>query len=143
MTVQDWKPVLVENNVKVLYEEWDGARRDWAVRVLSFVVMPEHVHLILSAEKGQNITRFLGRVFSLTSRRIINGPGLWKEKPRLLPLNSSSILKTKVDYLHRNPLRRGFVANPEDWEHSSFRQLVFRQSDVAFVCDSWDGLLIP
>ncbi|MCE5198449.1 MAG: hypothetical protein ABFD54_06865 [Armatimonadota bacterium] len=55
----------------------------------------------------------------------------------MLPLYSSEVLKTKVDYIHRNPLRRELAVNPEDWLHSSFRQLVLGIHDVPFVCDEW------
>jgi len=139
-TVTDWKPLLTGNAVDIMYEEWNTARAVNAVKILAYVIMPNHFHIILWAEQGSHISMFLRRVQSTTARRIMPGNGLWKERPRVLPIHSSPVLKTKVDYLHRNPLRKGLAINPEDWEHSSFRQLALGKSEAVFVCDDWGDI---
>jgi putative transposase len=45
----------------------------------------------------------------------------WKEKPRVFPISREEDVINKLDYIHNNPVRRGLVKSPEDWEHSSFR----------------------
>jgi hypothetical protein len=57
-------------------------------------------------------------------------------------VHSAKVLKTKVDYLHANPVRRNLVADPADWEHSSYRQLVLGWPDAAFRCDHREGILL-
>ena len=109
------------------------------VKILAYVVMPNHFHIVLWSERGAHISKFLLRTLSITARRICPR-GLWKERPRVLPLHSQAVLRAKVDYLHRNPIRKGLVANPEDWRDSSFRQLVLGGSDATFACDDW-GLI--
>ncbi|MBI2844109.1 MAG: transposase [Armatimonadetes bacterium] len=138
----DWERVLVGSAVDVLYQEWDSARKALGVKVLAYIIMPDHFHIVLWAEKGDLISMFLRRTQSLTSRRIRPGLSLWKERPRVLALYSSSALRTKVDYLHRNPVRAELVENPEEWEHSSYRQLVLGEPGRGFVCDSWEGINI-
>lgn len=44
----------------------------------------------------------------------------WKEKPRVFPISKENDLKKKLDYIHNNPVRRGLVKTPEEWEYSSF-----------------------
>ena len=44
----------------------------------------------------------------------------WKEKPRVFPISKEIDLKRKLDYIHNNPVRRGLVKSPGEWEHSSF-----------------------
>lgn len=139
-TVLDWEWLLQGKAVRILYDEWDTARLVLDVRVLAYVVMPNHYHSVLWAEKGDSISRFLRRTQSKSAQRILPDGGLWKERPRVLPIYSRSVLETKVDYLHRNSLRKNLAVNPEDWEHSSFRQLVLGQQDVTYVCDDW-GLI--
>lgn len=141
-TVQDWERLLVGDAVNILYEEWNSAREKLNVRILAYVIMPNHLHIILWADKGDDIAQFLRRTLSLASRRIRQGGGLWKERPHSLAICSSSVLQTKVDYLHRNPIRAKLIENPEDWKHSSYRQLQLAESNAAFICDSWDGLSI-
>jgi putative transposase len=45
-------------------------------------------------------------------------------QPRYYDFNVWNPEKTteKLRYMHRNPVHRGLVANPEDWVWSSFRQ---------------------
>ena len=141
-TVTDWRPLLRDEAVHVLYDEWSIARQALNVRVLAYCIMPEHYHAILWAEIGDNIRKYIHRTHAQTSRQLQPGGGLWKERPHVLPIYNKDILQTKLDYLHRNPVRRELVINPEEWEHSSFRQLILRHSNVVFVCDDWDGMLI-
>ncbi|MCX6345565.1 MAG: transposase [Armatimonadetes bacterium] len=136
-TITDWKPMLQGANVNVLYDVWNESRIKLGVKVLAYVVMPDHYHVILESGEGKAVTEFLRRTASLTSKRLQPGGGLWKERPMVLPIHSADVLRTKVDYIHRNPLRKELVLNPEDWLHSSFRQLVMGEIGAAFVCDDW------
>ena len=139
-SVADRKPRLVGEAIRVLYEAWDNGRTALGVRVLAYVVMPDHYHTILWAEKGRSIAAFLQRTASLTAKRLQPGGGFWKERPRVLPIYSRGA--TKLDYIHRNPLARGLVTDPEDWIHSSYRELVCRARDVPFACDEWQGISV-
>jgi len=62
------------------------------------------------------------------------------KRPRVLPVYSRRALETKLDYLHSDPVRTGLVSGPAEWEHSSYRQLDQGLTDVAFLCDTLDGL---
>jgi putative transposase len=130
--------VLTDDRVEVVYEEWDAARKALDVQVLAYAIMPDHFHAILWGEQGRSIRRFLQRTQGLTSHRLRPGGGFWKERPRVLPVYSRKVLETKVNYLHANPVRRGLVASPADWVHSSYRQVEQGLTDVPFLCDSWD-----
>lgn len=141
-TVSGWRPLLRGHLVAELYRQWAAARRALGVHVLAYVVMPEHFHTVLWAERGQSISRFLQRTLGLTSEAFRPGGGFWKERPRVLPVRSAKVLKTRVDYLHANPVRRHLVADPGDWEHSSYRQLVLGKGHPAFRCDDWEGIAL-
>jgi putative transposase len=43
----------------------------------------------------------------------------------------------KLRYLHRNPVSRGLVANPEDWEWSSFRHYATGVDGVVEIESQW------
>ncbi|MEN6584017.1 MAG: transposase, partial [Armatimonadota bacterium] len=127
-SVQDWSPCLDNNAIPVLYDEWEKARQALGVRVLAYCVMPDHVHIVIWNELGENACKFLHRTIAQTSRRLKPGGGLWKERPRVILVYSRRVLNIKVDYVHNNPVRRGLVASPELWPHSSFCQLEFGDS---------------
>lgn len=140
LTVKEWRPLLMAENVQVLYDVWQEARQVLGVRILAYVVMADHFHAMLWGEQGQSVARFLQRVSSLVSKKLQPGGGFWKERPRVLPVYSPRVFRTKVEYIHNNPITRGLAACADDWPHSSFRQIVMGRSDVPFQCDAWDSI---
>ena len=46
---------------------------------------------------------------------------VWKEQVRSLPIYSRPKLYATVNYIHRNPVRRGLVPHPADWLESIWR----------------------
>ncbi len=43
----------------------------------------------------------------------------------------------KLRYLHRNPVKRGLVKDPGEWEWSSFRHYAFREMGVVEIESEW------
>jgi putative transposase len=140
-SVRDRRPVLVEQADTLLYPAWTRVRASLDVRALAYVLMPDHFRLVLWSECGRHVRMFLQRTLSLSGRAYPRRGRFWKERPRVLPVYSEAVLWTKIDYLHANPVRAGLVAGPEDWPHSSFRQLTGHAGQVAFQCDPCEGLL--
>jgi putative transposase len=121
----------------------EQVRRSYRFVVVGYVVMPEHVHLLLSeperADPGTVIQalkqRFARAVLrDLRGRCMPEQASLWNE-----PLAQSHIWQArfydflvytkkkrmeKVHYMHRNPVTRGLVLEPEQWRWSSFRDYV-------------------
>ena len=44
---------------------------------------------------------------------------LWQQDNHPIECGSAIILRQKMDYLHENPVRAGFVEKGEDWVYSS------------------------
>ncbi len=127
-------------------------RRYWFV-VLGYVVMPEHVHLLMSEPQRDMLSTAmqalkLSFVRSLegsvvpTSRK--NGetwgiPVRGDSEPtvshrfwqtRFYDLNVWTEKKRieKLRYIHRNPVKRGLVVSPEQWPWSSYRWYLSREA---------------
>ena len=43
----------------------------------------------------------------------------------------------KLRYLHRNPVKRGLVTEPENWKWSSYRHYAFREIGVVEIESEW------
>jgi putative transposase len=43
----------------------------------------------------------------------------------------------KLGYIHRNPVKRGLVASPEQWKWSSYRHYALRETDVVEIESEW------
>ncbi len=109
--------------------------------VVGYVVMPEHFHLLISEpEKGNPsvVMKVVKQRFSrlVRKKRCAGQMDLWAEdKPehvwqkRFYDFNAWNEEKRveKLRYIHRNPVKRGLVAKPEQWPWSSFRAYAYRE----------------
>ena len=105
-------------------EVLESTRRQYRFVVIGYVVMPEHVHLLVSEPQRADLSTALKALKQAVSRRAgaVSSHGtFWY--PRFYDLNVWSDKKRieKLRYIHRNPVRRGLVASPEEWRWSSFR----------------------
>jgi putative transposase len=116
----------------------EEVRQHYGFVVVGYVVMSEHFHLLISEpEPGTPSTvmqvlkqRFARQVLKqLRQRRSSAQPQLWAEEEehvrqrRFYDFNVWTREKRieKLRYMHRNPLKRGLVLEPEQWPWSSFR----------------------
>ena len=114
--------------VKVL--EQVRQRYQWVV--IGYVVMPEHVHVLVSEPAGRPLSTAIQALKLGFARRIIAEqrrchPGLQKDplehstqriwQTRYYDFNVCTERKRveKLRYLHRNPVKRGLVEAPELW----------------------------
>ena len=110
----------------------DAARSRHGFLVWAYVVMPEHVHLLICPGDGEaRIATILQSVKQPVAARVK------KEVPPNLPGNrfrlwqrggghdrniwSDKALQSSLEYIHENPVRRGLVQTAQDYEWSSAR----------------------
>ena len=88
------------------------------------VVMPDHVHLVATPDCGRDgfcepINIILGRVKGASSREVNKALGrsgtLWQSENFDHELRRDESLAQKVEYVRRNPVRKGLVTRPEDY----------------------------
>jgi len=104
----------------------EETRRLFGMRVYGYVVMPEHVHLLISEpEQGRlaGAIHHLKLSFAKRAKKIaVTGPNesFWQKRYYDRNVRDGRELTVKLRYLHRNPVKRGLVSNPQDWPWSSF-----------------------
>lgn len=86
-----------------------------------FVVMPEHVHLLLSEPERGNLAVVLQMLKQNVSQKLNERATTSFWQPRYYDFNvwRESKLTEKLDYMHQNPVQRGLVARQEDCIWSS------------------------
>jgi putative transposase len=125
-------------------EALDEARTELAFQLWAYVVMPEHVHvLVYPGDAPERLSGFLQAVKEPVARKAIRylkshapewlARGTVREGARLRHrfwqpgggydrnITSTKALRAAIDYIHANPVRRGLVATAEVWEWSSAR----------------------
>lgn len=131
------------------------------VDVWAYVLMPDHVHLLVAPRSNDgdvvDIGRFVGRVKESVSRRamawLANNDPAWLDKltlsDRARPtrhfwqpgggydrnVTNETTLGAMIDYIHANPVRAGLVKHPTAWEWSSGRWYA-GEKDVPIAMDA-------
>src|SRR5437867_5945146 len=119
----------------------EETRQRYSFVVVGYVVMPEHVHLLIGKpEKGTPSTvmqvlkqRFANSVLRARRRCSPSQALLWEPEaehiwqPRFYDFNVWSQRKRveKLRYMHENPVKRGLVLEPGQWVWSSFRDYAY------------------
>jgi putative transposase len=147
-SVVNFIPVLADAAVAdCLLALWDKYRKAYGVKLLGYVIMPNHFHIAVWSEKAEDVQRFLRRILIVSSLEIGgmvklkadagdalagtwlrafqshagsgSGLAIWKERGRAFPVTSGDTMRQKLDYMHGNPVRMGLVSAPDDWRLSS------------------------
>jgi len=115
--------------------------------VSGFVVMPEHVHLMVGEPKENRLSIAIQALKLSVSVQREERP-FWL--PRYYDFNAHNKEKRieKLRYMHRNPVKRGLVERPEQWAWSSFRHYATGEIGTVEIESFWtgargDGLIDP
>ena len=111
----------------------EHTRRKYKFLVYGYVVMPEHVHLLVSEpEVGVLATAVQALKISVARQATKFGAGddgtLWQTRYHEHNVRTYESFVEKLRYIHRNPVKRGLVERPEDWTWSSFRHYATRET---------------
>jgi len=92
----------------------------YSFAVCGYVVMPEHVHLLVNEPRKAILAKAIQALKLSMSVQSRQRP-FWQ--PRYYDFNVHHERKRveKLRYLHRNPVKRGLAEKPEQWAWSSFR----------------------
>jgi putative transposase len=99
----------------------ERVRRTFHLRVYSYVVMLDHVHMLVSEPQQQTLADALKSLKQGVSRRLIGDAGhFWQKRYYDFNVRNYEQFVEKLRYIHRNPVKAGLCTRPEDWEWSSF-----------------------
>ena len=121
---------------------FEEVRRRYGFVVVGYVVMPDHIHLLISEPEKGDPSRVMQAIKQGFSRRVlksvrkrrvaaqlelfaVGSEHVWQR--RFYDFNVWTARKRieKLRYLHRNPVVRGLVQEPEEWPWSSYRSYAF------------------
>ncbi len=98
-----------------------GSKQKWYY-LLSFVIMPEHIHLVIIPE-GKKISECMKSVKGFSGWKInkkYNKKGsIWQSGFYNWILDSQEKVLSRIKYIEENPVRKGIVERPEDYKYSS------------------------
>jgi putative transposase len=140
----DWLPIFVNPEpVGIINESLHYCINNKNLRIHAYVFLPNHIHLIVFDSicdndrlgkiltefrkfKGKNLANHIANNFAEPLSLIIRSKALtdrtwqvWRPGWHAEGLESKAFLHQKMDYIHQNPVKKGYVKYSEHWIHSS------------------------
>jgi putative transposase len=111
-------------------------------RVYAYVLMPEHVHLLVNEPPQIVLAQFLKALKQITSSRLRGSrEKFWQERYYDSNVYGERARSEVIRSIHRNPVKRGLVAKPEDWAWSSFRHYATGVEGAVEIESQWTAFL--
>ena len=158
-TVVAWLPVFSNPCfANVILNSWRFLQKQREIDILAFVIMENHLHWIAV---GPQLNKRVGEFKSFTAKSIVEEMQkqqfqtllqelkyyklrhkadqthqLWQEGSHPQVIETEEVMWQKIEYVHNNPLRRGYVDDPMHWRYSSARSYA-GQDCVIDVCTDW------
>ncbi len=135
------RPKLLSRKAKEVFEQTlERVRRWYDFYISAYVVMPEHVHLLVSEPERGELSVALQMLKQIVSRKLKRSGTLepfWQQRYYDFNVWSKRKFQEKRWYIHRNPVRRGLVQNPEDWPWSSYRHWLSGVEGTVEIESQW------
>tara|TARA_R110000764_G_scaffold112761_3_gene199625 strand:+ start:374 stop:907 length:534 start_codon:yes stop_codon:yes gene_type:complete len=143
-TVVDWLPLFTRPAlVEILLDCWRYQQANQGLKLYGYVVLENHLHYVAQAP---DLAKCVSGFKSYTARQILNhlqqhgatstlqrlsfakkahkqdrDYQFWQEGSHAELVCSTEVMRQKLDYIHLNPVKRGYVDRPEHWRYSSAR----------------------
>ncbi len=115
------EPLLNNERACVIFEqELESVRKRYEFVIAGYVAMPEHVNLLVNEPQRVPLSKAIQALKLSVSMRSRERP-FWQAHYYDFNVSTHKKFVEKLRYIHRNPVRRGFVARPEDRKWSSYR----------------------
>lgn len=136
-------PILKSNLFKqYVLDSIVNVRNIFKFKLTGYVLMPDHVHLVILPEPGSRVGEIVGIIKRDSAKRMMlklremNSPiltklkvirnqlekyAIWQRRCYDHNCRNEEIVWEKINYCHNNPEKRGLVKSPDEWLWSSYR----------------------
>ena len=115
---------IVENTIAYEHEK--------SCKIISWVIMPNHVHLLLRPLEGHSLSDIMKRIKGVSARKInqaTNSSGsVWHPDYFDRYIRDAEHFTKTVDYIENNPVKAGLCAVPSEWEFTGNSNTLVRMS---------------
>jgi putative transposase len=132
-------PFLAEPDPKDIFEALlEQTRARHQARIYAYVLMPEHIHLVINEPPSILLAQFL-KALKQTASRKLRGyrDQFWQHRYFDSNIHGEAARSDVIRYIHRNPVKRGLVALPEQYRWSSFNHYRTGTRGVVEIESEW------
>jgi len=143
-TVLHWIPLFTRvESVQILLDSLKHLQQTDNLKLYAYVVLENHLHLVASSD---NMTQSLRKFKSFTAKELLQllqkqnvrtildqlafykkvhkqetTYQVWQEGMQPKLIQSEVMMMEKINYIHNNPVKRGYVDEAKHWRYSSAR----------------------
>jgi REP element-mobilizing transposase RayT len=143
-TVLNWIPVFTRTTTTaIILDALEYRQRELGWKIYGYVILENHLHLVVQTH---DLRQELPQFKSFTARKLIDHlqecraervlkqlvwfrkrhkqdreHQFWEEGSHPQAIESEDALRQKLEYIHNNPVKRGYVDNQIHWRYSSAR----------------------
>ncbi len=141
-TVVEWLAVFTRpETVQIVLDSWQYQRQHTGLKLYGYVILENHLHFIAQAPEldkcvasfkaytarriidhlqRQKAERLLQRLhFAKAAHKRDREYQFWQEGVHAEMILNEAMMRQKLDYIHANPVKRGYVNLPQHWRYSS------------------------
>jgi putative transposase len=143
-TIVGWLPVFTRpESVAVIFDSWKFLQQNKGLQIFGYVILENHLHLIAAAPDLPNVIKSFKMFTARALIRLLESHGaevllrglkalklqhktdseyqVWQEGSHPKQISSDEMMLQKLEYVHNNPVKRGYVDEPVHWRYSSAR----------------------
>ena len=110
--------------------------------VYAYVLMPEHIHLLINEPPYLLLAQFLKALKQIASRKLRGDrPQFWQSRYFDANIRGEADRSEVIRYIHRNPVKRGLVGSPGEYRWSSFNHYATGIRGVVEIESEWTARL--
>ncbi|MBT8234415.1 MAG: hypothetical protein HKN51_10705 [Saprospiraceae bacterium] len=157
ITLNNWTSLLIDfpESKYIIFRSLRYFNKVKGVNIYGFVILRDHLHLIVEIPINLTILQFITNLKSYTSKQILiliseieseyinhfnssradRKNKIWKLNSQFFPILNIKTFNQKLNYIHRNPCKGNYksVSNSEDYLYSSAYSYLLRKSRFSFL----------
>ncbi len=136
VALADRQSTLLVTAVAKLRMAFRTVRAERPFTIDAVVILPDHLHAVFTLPDGDaEFPLRWRRIKTVFTRAVVadgmtfqqrdgGGHTVWQRRFWEHTIRDANDFSRHVDYIHYNPVKHGYVANPLDWRHSSLHRFV-------------------
>ena len=109
----------------------------FGLSIYAYVVMPEHVHLLVSEPQPSGLLADAIHYLKLSFAKRLGRGVFWQKRYYDRNLRDEREFREKLRYIHQNPVKRGLCKCAGEWQWSSFRHYALRERGAVEIESEW------
>ena len=154
-TVKKWTPVFADKRYgRLVVDLLREVLSRHQVSLAAYVLMPSHLHALMGFKEVTQLSRMMQTFKSLSTRilrpilsddlrKSFEEEGafrLWKPRFDDLVIWSEKQFKIKIEYIHNNPVKAGFVEQTIEYSMSSAGDWILGEQGLISIDKNWSWL---